>query len=715
MSRDIFPFLLGFLSISTQIFLLREFQVHFYGNEMVYGFVLGFWLLWGSLGSLFASKLPFQKKQLALLFEITLIFIALTFISLRLIRFIWGKPFGESLGLTASFFSALICCFFLSFPFGLLFFLNVLFLDGQIARVYLLEALGACLAGLAVDFGLIPHVSCWPSLTIIGLFSLLLILIFSPTKKNWFLIASTSLILISLSIFDWTIQKIAAKPFPLIESRDSRFGRWQVIKIDDQMTLYQNGMVAASIPDPAEAEEIIHFALLQRPEAKRILLIGGGFGGAIEEALKYPLAKIDYVEIDPSVIYLLKDLLSPEKRAFFESPRLNLHYLDGRTFLQKSTDLFDIIILAGPEPSTAQLNRFYTREFFSLVKQHLAPGGVVSLRLSSAENYQNPSLVRYLRSNYSTLASVFSYVEIIPGDTNIFLASDDWLSIDFNYLVKNLENYQIDTKFIRPETLLARLNPLRLNSLKSKITPPFLETNSDLKPRGYLYYLVYWATQFGLTEAKVMEFWLKIPALFLILLPLFLIIALFCPLLISKGKAAFPALPLLVLGFTSLMAEVLILLWFQLQFGYIYEKIALLITWFMLGLLAGSFLSLRLGSLKALNRWLIVDQALILLILSWLFLLLPVKIPNLIPYLFLFLLGGVGGHLFILSNQPLIRESQSYGFGYSLDLAGSFLGAILGPPLFFPILGLPLSIFSLLILNFFCLIILLIFSYIQKR
>lgn len=705
LSQIIFPFLLGFLSISLQIFLLREFLVQFYGNEVIYGFVFGFWLLWGSIGSLLASKFRLQKEHVPLMFGIALFLGILVFVCLRFIRFFWGKPFGETLGISSSFFTAFGCCFLLSFPFGLLFFLNVLFLRGNLTQVYLFESLGACSAGLVVDLGLIPFFTCWQSLAILGIFCLLLLLFLSRDKINLVGLALLTIVLLMLALFDFQAQRIATRPFPLIKSHDSPFGRWQVVKIDEQITLYQDGLAAASIPDPAEAEEITHFALLQRPESTKVLLVGGGFSGAIEEVLKYPLAELVYVEIDPDIIPLLKGLLPPEKKSLFDSPRLRIHYLDGRAFLQKTKDFFDVIIVAVPEPATAQLNRFYSREFYSLIKHHLSPNGVVSLRVSSAENYQSLSLTRYLNNIYSTLFSVFSNVEIIPGDTNIFLASDGQLTIDPEFFIANLKKYQIETRIIRPQILSARLSPMRIEKLKSRISSLSSTINNDLQPRGYFYFLIYWASQFGLNEAKILEFFIKIPKIILIFLPLILVLAIFLSLFIFKGKAALPGLPLIALGFTSLMAEVLILLWFQIRFGYIYEKIALLIAFFMFGLFAGAFVSQKLTSPK--TQSLLADQAMIIGILIFLLVLLPVKIASFIPYLFLFLLGAAGGHLFVISNRPLIREGQSYGLGYGLDLAGSFLGAIMGPPLFFPLLGLPKSIFSLLILNVGCFLFLL--------
>jgi len=66
LKKSLWPFLLGFLATSFQIFILREFEVRFLGNELVYGLVLAFWLFGGGLGSLLAEK-KFTAELLRLL------------------------------------------------------------------------------------------------------------------------------------------------------------------------------------------------------------------------------------------------------------------------------------------------------------------------------------------------------------------------------------------------------------------------------------------------------------------------------------------------------------------------------------------------------------------------------------------------------------------------------------------------------------------------
>ena len=123
---------------------------------------------------------------------------------------------------------------------------------------------------------------------------------------------------------------------PSRPAKDSLYGKLQVIQTAEQMTFYNNGLKVFSSPDPAAAEEAVHFALLQRPRARRILLIGGGAGRGLTEILKYPETTIDYVELDPEIIRLSRDSLGrlTVQRALHD-PRVRVHAADGRSTSKK--------------------------------------------------------------------------------------------------------------------------------------------------------------------------------------------------------------------------------------------------------------------------------------------------------------------------------------------------------------------------------------------
>ena len=190
-----------------------------------------------------------------------------------------------------------------------------------------------------------------------------------------------------MAVFDLPSQKAAWKPLRLVEAGDTPYGKLQVIRNEEQVTVFDNGLAVFSHPDDGAAEESVHFALLQRDGPRRVLLIGGGASGGAAEALKYPDIHVDCVELDPAIIRLADKHLPGPVRTALDDPRTRVIFRDGRTFVGRTEDRYDAILLNLPEPATAQINRYYTREFFLQVRSRLSPGGVFSFVVPSAENY----------------------------------------------------------------------------------------------------------------------------------------------------------------------------------------------------------------------------------------------------------------------------------------------------------------------------------------
>ena len=157
-------------------------------------------------------------------------------------------------------------------------------------------------------------------------------------------------------------------------------------------SIYSNGVNLANAPDPSAAEEAVDYALLEHPAPQRVLLIGGGVNGAIGEALKHPsVVRLDYVELDPALIEMARQYF-PVQAATLADARVHVHYADGRRYLKTAAGGFDVIVVDVPDPQTAQLNRFYTAEFFRSAREHLARGGVLAIELRSSEETLSPDL-----------------------------------------------------------------------------------------------------------------------------------------------------------------------------------------------------------------------------------------------------------------------------------------------------------------------------------
>jgi spermidine synthase len=690
-------FLLGFLATAFQIYLLREFAVHFFGNELTFGFVLGAWLLWGGIGSLAAPKLGLKPGWLARLYAATTVLYFAALLILRFSHRILGHLPAELTGLVPAVGFALLLALFVSFPLGLGFVLNASLFKGDAPRVYLFESLGAAAAGLVVYLVLIPRFSNWEGAAIVAAATLLAIGLADRALKNLAFILPALAVAGLFAFMDFPSLRAAWKPFDLVEAEDTRYGKLQVLDSGGQFSLYSNGLALFSYPDTESAEDSVHFALLQREGLRNVLLVGGGVSGGCGQVLKYHGVAVDYVEIDPAIIRLSRRFLPPAGLADLDNPRVRIIYEDGRAFLERTGKIYDAIILNLPEPATAQINRFYTLEFFREVRKKLAPDGVFSFTVPSAENYIGPDLERFLETLDTTLRAVFPEVLAVPGENNIFLASAGPLTVNPARLAAALERLGIHNQFVSAEMLPSRLNPLRVDYLLEKMSGAPGLLNRDLIPVSYYFHSVLWASQFKGVESGLLRFFARIPPFWILDAPLALAaLALLIGMLRKRRLPVRYLIPVGMSGFTSILVEMAVLIVFQARFGYVYGKISLLLSAFMAGLFLGSLAGLRRRQPSGSDLAAAQGGLVGLLFLTGG---MASRGSEIVSFLVLGGFGALGGYLFVAANRLYLKESEHPGMGYGIDLIGSFLGVILASSIIIPLLGIPLLISRLAVLN----------------
>jgi spermidine synthase len=152
---------------------------------------------------------------------------------------------------------------------------------------------------------------------------------------------------------------------------------------------------------PVPYTRIMAAALLYPQTVQRILMVGLG-AGSISTYLgrAMPDVRIDVVELDPGVIAAGRKyfgLQETDKVHFIES--------DGRIYLNRNKDLYDLILLDAYRELGVPFH-LLTREFYTLVKNRLAPGGVMATNITG-----NTKL--YL-STLATLRAVFPLVDVYP-------------------------------------------------------------------------------------------------------------------------------------------------------------------------------------------------------------------------------------------------------------------------------------------------------------
>lgn len=125
-------------------------------------------------------------------------------------------------------------------------------------------------------------------------------------------------------------------------------------------------------------DTVVHGAInLAKHVPKNALVIGGGDGLIVRELVKYPeVESITVVELDPQVIALAKTLplLALNENAF-ANPRVHVEVADGFAWLQRSDRKFDGIFIDLPHPSSLDVSRLYTVEFYRFVHRALRSDG----------------------------------------------------------------------------------------------------------------------------------------------------------------------------------------------------------------------------------------------------------------------------------------------------------------------------------------------------
>ena len=419
------PLVLGVTAVLSQVVLLRETAASFHGNELSFGIFLGSWLFWSSLGTLLGGRLLDRFHSglpvCVVLLNVVSWLVPLTLVLARSSRVLWGLRTGEVASLTQimalSFLILAPLCLVLGAVFP-----SVVRLMGNLRRktrstggsdeavswvnrVYIRETLGFIIGGLLFNYVLVAAVGPW--------FVISLVSVLNVTSAWWLLIGvgerrfsraliallvCSSLLCLALvgltgtgHLEQWT-QSIRWQDFTLVKTRESQYGTLTVTAHEKQKSFFENGILVATVPAPSTNEPFFHLPLLLHPAPRHVLVVGGGIAGGLREVLKHPVESLDYVCLDPQLVRLVMEFVPEVDRQAVEDKRVTCYFEDGCRHIRRSSQLpaerrkrYDLVFLALPDPSTAFINRGYSMEFFTAVKQVLEPDGILMLDLAFSE------------------------------------------------------------------------------------------------------------------------------------------------------------------------------------------------------------------------------------------------------------------------------------------------------------------------------------------
>ncbi len=760
---------MGFSGIVAQIVLLRELMIAFLGNELSIGVILANWLILESAGAFFLGKRISRARKRLFWFILVTILFSFFFVAAvhaaRAFKALLPLLHGEGMGIVHMF----AVSFLILLPVSLLH--GALFTSGctlysvysrpannrsaqniadavSISRVYIYETLGTIAGGVLLTYLFIPwlhsiNIAFVLALLNTGICALLMEPFWKPKLSLGMRAASFATFgLIALIVFvvagpvadrinrtsvqrQWQNQN-------LVHYQNSQYGNLVVVAREDQYTFFADGVpvITAPNPDIAFTETFVHFAMLSHPDPRNLLILSGGAGGVINEALKHDPQRIDYAEVDPLLPKILRKFPTPLTEKELNDERVYVQEVDGRFFLKRTPHKYDVIFSGFTDPSTLQTNRFFTREFSILANNSLNSGGILVLAIPGSLTYISPELANLNALTYNTLQEVFSHIRVIPGDgINIYLATHEPEIAQAGYavLAQRMQDRKLDAHLITPGYLEYRMNPRWLAWFYDQMEGSTGQTNSDFRPLGVFYSLIYWNEKFSPAFNTVFK---RIESLnaFKVLGAILVFSVVFSLFALRSKKPLQPALTLCMFstGFAGMLFDLILIFAFQVLYGYIFYWLGLLVTAFMAGVMVGgmymaAFIKKSASPMPALIR---IEIVLIVfaLLLPFVFL----HAGSLLVYawfdyalrlvflLLSFLSGIMVGAEFPLANSEYLRSStdlsKTAGLLYSADLMGGWLGGMAGSVVLLPLLGLFQTVIALVMLKI-CSLALLVLAY----
>lgn len=722
--------LMGLTFAISQTLMIRELLVAFSGVEVILGVVLGVWLLLEALGSAtaarwLAGRAPraawFAALQLALA-----VLLPLSLVLARSVRAWLGALPGVALGLGDTFRGT--CGALL--PLGLVdgaMFATAAAVYVRLTRrdaagvVYAAEAIGGIAGGALLTFLLLPRLntSAIILLLLAGNALSAAALLWSPSVA-WrerlllgvagaaFLLSALAGIYPGVERLDRRLEAARWPGQTLLASANSPYAHLAITAQEEQRTFWLDGLpvVTSPVPDLAEAEVLAHLPLLYVAQPRRALVIGGGAGGVLRELLKYPELRVDYVELDPVLLRLLREH-APLAAAELADPRVRVHAVDGRRYLrQPPADAAapDLILLDLPSPTTLLLNRYYTVGAFQQAQRLLAAGGVLAITLPGNPDYLSAELRDLNALLERTLRAVFPQVQVIVGERNLWLASSTapLRDVPLATLQARWAARAIPAHIINPAYIALRLDPGVQDGFWRALAESdgAAEINTDLRPVGVGYALRHW-------HALVSSGWARLARsagranLGNVGAPLVALLWLWAAVAWRRGGASAPVGVVAITGLSGMVIDLTLILALQSLLGYAYQQVGLVVAAFMGGLALGASImtaSLRPARPDLARRliWLVAALGAYAIGLAGalraLYVATLAEAWTLGALLALNALGGaLVGALFPLANALLVARGaapeRAAGQLYAADLAGAFLGALLGAALFLPGLG----------------------------
>ncbi|TVQ38444.1 MAG: spermine synthase [Spirochaetaceae bacterium] len=749
-----------------QVVYLRELLMVFHGNELALGIILAAWMIWVAIGSRLGAAVLRRNDDVLRLLRLNAVLVALllpvTVLLIRLLPGLFDVPPGALLSLSDMALASLAVMAPSTVLLGAQFVLlarlwrdshNAVDASGA-ARTYVGEAAGNVAGGLLFTLFLVHHLNSFQAIVLVA--ALLLISVLYVSHRRWCLVpavASLAVLPFLPQVDWWSSQlqwRLMARDYRLLETYQSRYGTISVLQHHDQHSFFQSGHLIFSTGgdselgvglEEQEAVTLAHLSMSQHRDPQRVLLIGGGLRGTLREIVRYPVQRIDYVELDEILIGAALPHLAAGTRDALADSRVRLIHSDGRLYIKTTTTLYDLIIVDVPDPTTAVLNRFYTEEFFSEAAARLEPDGILVVGAVSTPDLRGSAIANRNATIYHTLRRVFP--DVLPmGERFLFYFAakrSGQISADVMTLMRRFFDRGVEAPGFSAGHFAVLLDPGPLQRINwvlrnhgrtrgahlepppgSPLLPGTIEeirrleedlpavqerffVNSDFRPIGYYHTLVFWNVLARGDQATALR-WIARVQRWWIAPPLLVILAVAVLLRGVRGgnRRAGTRFALLCAVFTtglSTMAmQIALLFAFQSIYGFVYEMVGLIVAVFMAGLALGAWLTQSFVPDRSDRRVLAAVQGAVALFaagtgiaLPWAAGLSSAAAVFVIFCVITFFAGVLNGADFPLAAACYLaldgRPERSTAAVYGVELLGACCGAAVASAVIAPVFG----------------------------
>jgi len=678
-------FLKGWACVWWQTVLLREVLSSFFGNEFSVSMALGMWLAGGTAGSL--AFRHFSSRESRDFLYLTLLEGILVILGLLIIRVIPGRIAGPGQVFSLTIFFLL--CLFSSFLIGFLeagrFVLTGKLL-GNAGVAYGVEGLGWLAGGLLLAFFLWKGTNPFFLISAGSLLNLFSCFFLSGQLRK-IILAATFFWLGVITGAPFLENYSLRKQWPgseIIRSGYSSYGSFVVLGNLGQKVLLKDGIVLfSSQADYSSLANTVFLPLCFQKKTESILISGNP--GLINYVRRTGARKIVFLEPDRQVVRILKEEFLPEEW------QENLTVEEPIRYLKTKKEKFDLIILDQGLPLSLGSGRFYSKDFFLLLGQHLKKEGILALVMPGVVDYLGQALRKLHAAIYQTASSVFPFSRLALGEPILYLFS-------YRDIFSSWKTLPEGPDWLKDEFLGYVFDPLREKSFLQSLKENKPDGRKDSGLKTVYYSLAYWL---GITSSSpgqfftsffdyVLAFQEKKWVLVIFFLALWLLPG-------NRKRCTWQVT--FTNGLVSLSLEVIIFLLYQWHYGQLYLMLNLLTGMFMAGSGAGGIISAitkpgKLALLKAERYYFLFHTLVFLLIAGRIF-------SGWLAGFFLVISGFLLGWEFGLLMEFALWQGfpGSLGLLYGADLAGALAACLLTPLVLLPSLGFSGCLFLLVCLK----------------